>query len=143
MRDAYNLRKCKTCKWWEPFSGACTNGDSKFRADFMDRDEACECWVRNRHERCGGTLEAREYHGRIYYYCYSCHFDFPYNPENAEPEQPKKKEKKYVEHDTRCDNCDKFGICFSKGNLVDITTRHDTRNHHINAPGSVCLKMVE
>ena len=21
MRDAYNLKKCKTCKWWEPFNG--------------------------------------------------------------------------------------------------------------------------
>lgn len=80
----YDLKKCKTCKTWEPFNGVCFNGNSKFRADFMDRDEACECWERHLHERCGGTLEAREYHGGIYYYCYSCHFEFAYNQDGGD-----------------------------------------------------------
>ena len=73
MRD-YNLKKCKTCKWWEPFSGVCCNGDSEHRADFTDRNDSCECWERHLHERCGGTLEAREYNGVIEHYCYGCLF---------------------------------------------------------------------
>lgn len=32
----------KTRKWYEPFCGACRNGDSEHRADFRLEDETCE-----------------------------------------------------------------------------------------------------
>ncbi len=73
MTHYYNqLCKCKTCAWWEPYSGACCNGKSKNRGDFKSRDDTCICWEKNRHKGCGGMLEAREYNGRIEHYCYGC-----------------------------------------------------------------------
>lgn len=73
--------ECKTCRWWEPFSGACCNGNSKNRASFMNRDDSCEVYERNVHSRCGGTMEAREYNGVIEHYCYGCLFTVLINGE--------------------------------------------------------------
>ena len=70
----YSLKKCKTCNWWEPFAGACCNGDSENRADFMCGDDSCDQWERNIHFGCGGTMEAREYNGVVEHYCYGCLF---------------------------------------------------------------------
>ena len=36
----------KTCKWYEPFCGACCTGDSEHWADFRLEDETCEEWER-------------------------------------------------------------------------------------------------
>lgn len=69
---------CKTCCFWEPYNAVCFNGDSNERAAFTDRDHHCDCWKAHRCQRCGGLLEAREQAGRIWHYCYSCHFDFHY-----------------------------------------------------------------
>ena len=33
---------CETCRWWEPYCGACGNGDSPHCVDFWD--EGCEEW---------------------------------------------------------------------------------------------------
>lgn len=33
---------CDTCRWWEPYSAVCCNGDSPHCADFWD--EGCEEW---------------------------------------------------------------------------------------------------
>ena len=74
---------CKTCKTWEPFQGVCFNGDSEHCSDFTSRDDSCEHWQRHKCSCCAGCLEAREYHGRFYHHCYSCHFEFPYNPDEA------------------------------------------------------------
>ena len=37
-------KTCSTCRWWEDFNGVCCNGDSKYRADFTDPKDGCECW---------------------------------------------------------------------------------------------------
>lgn len=37
-------RICKTCKWYEPFSGTCCNGKSPDCADFMDEGHTCAAW---------------------------------------------------------------------------------------------------
>lgn len=37
-------RICSTCKYWEPFTGACYNGDSQHCADFVDGDCTCADW---------------------------------------------------------------------------------------------------
>ena len=34
-----------TCDWYEPFSGACCNGDSPHRADFRDANQCCPAWA--------------------------------------------------------------------------------------------------
>ena len=74
------MKTCKTCKWWEPWFGTCTNGDSPFRGNINGPGITCEAWERHFCKGCGGTLEARSYNGKVYYYCYSCHFEFPYEP---------------------------------------------------------------
>lgn len=35
---------CDTCKWYELYAGVCCNGDSEFRADFVDGEFTCQCW---------------------------------------------------------------------------------------------------
>ena len=67
-------QSCKICRWWEPFSGACCNGNSENRADFMNGDDTCDQWERHVHEGCGGTLEGRVYGKTVEHYCYSCLF---------------------------------------------------------------------
>lgn len=37
-------RKCGICYWWAVYSGACCNGCSKHKADFMLSDEGCAEW---------------------------------------------------------------------------------------------------
>ena len=44
MRNKNPPQCCETCRYWEPFTGACCNGDSPNRADFTDDDDACEEW---------------------------------------------------------------------------------------------------
>ena len=65
---------CKFCRWWEPFSGACCNGDSENRADFMVGDDSCIQWERNVHEGCGGTLEGKVHGKTVEHYCHGCNF---------------------------------------------------------------------
>ena len=65
-------RTCKTCKHWEPFSGACGNGNSRFRGDFKTGDECCTKHEWNVHQGCGGVLEARIYNNKVDHYCYRC-----------------------------------------------------------------------
>lgn len=36
------MKKCKTCKWFATAEGVCCNGDSEYRADFVDYDFVCE-----------------------------------------------------------------------------------------------------
>lgn len=38
---------CATCQWYDDYTGACCNGDSECRADFMDADDGCEEWEEN------------------------------------------------------------------------------------------------
>jgi len=42
MRESEN--RCETCEWYEPFQGVCVNGDSPYRADFVDEDDVCTKW---------------------------------------------------------------------------------------------------
>lgn len=44
MRNENPPQCCETCRYWEPFSGACCNGDSPHCADFTDDDDACTGW---------------------------------------------------------------------------------------------------
>ena len=37
---------CDTCRWWEPYSAVCCNGDSPHCADFWD--DGCEEWEANK-----------------------------------------------------------------------------------------------
>lgn len=32
---------CSFCRWWEPFSEVCFNGDSEHCADFVEPEEGC------------------------------------------------------------------------------------------------------
>ncbi len=43
-------RKCGRCYWWAKYSGACCNGCSERRADFMLSDEGCAEW-RDEHDK--------------------------------------------------------------------------------------------
>lgn len=38
------MNTCKTCRWYAAFEGACCNGDSEHRADFMDVESRYEEW---------------------------------------------------------------------------------------------------
>lgn len=38
---------CCTCRWYAPFEGVCCNGDSEYRAGFMDPEKGCGEWERN------------------------------------------------------------------------------------------------
>lgn len=69
------IKNCSTCKYWEPVSCVCCNGASFRRADFTLRSDGCAFWEKHQC-RCGGTLEEREYNGKLYYHCYSCHSEF-------------------------------------------------------------------
>lgn len=44
-------KTCATCAWYEPFQGACCNGDSPHRADFMSADQSCEFWKEDDREQ--------------------------------------------------------------------------------------------
>jgi len=35
---------CDTCRFWTVYSGACCNGKSEHRADFMLPEESCDAW---------------------------------------------------------------------------------------------------
>ena len=35
---------CETCKWYETYTGACCNGDSDYRADYVSSMNSCENW---------------------------------------------------------------------------------------------------
>lgn len=35
---------CILCKWYDDFTGACCNGESENRAEFMDEFNSCEEW---------------------------------------------------------------------------------------------------
>ena len=37
-------KTCNSCSWHEDFTGACCNGDSKYRADFTSNDFVCDKW---------------------------------------------------------------------------------------------------
>lgn len=38
-------RSCFNCKWLsDKFIAACCNSDSENCADYMDKDDSCECW---------------------------------------------------------------------------------------------------
>lgn len=43
---------CCTCKWYAEFEGVCTNGESKFRADFRCLDDTCNCWTSREDNPC-------------------------------------------------------------------------------------------
>ena len=75
MNRYKNIRpSCKTCAWWEAFSGVCCNGSSIYRGDFRDRDFGCINYAPNIHAGCGGLMEAREHANVIEHYCYGCLF---------------------------------------------------------------------
>lgn len=42
--DTFDISCCSTCKWYEEFNGACTNGESKSCADFTNEDSLCDKW---------------------------------------------------------------------------------------------------
>ncbi len=48
-------KQCANCKWYEEFTGACCNGNSEHRADFVDSDKCCKEWEgrSDLHERQG------------------------------------------------------------------------------------------
>ena len=35
---------CGRCRWYESFQGVCCNGDSEYRADFMNPEDKCPHW---------------------------------------------------------------------------------------------------
>ncbi len=35
---------CATCAWYEDYQGVCFNGDSPYRADFMEPEQRCRKW---------------------------------------------------------------------------------------------------
>lgn len=35
---------CETCRWYDQEQGTCFNGDSDFRADFVDGADSCPHW---------------------------------------------------------------------------------------------------
>lgn len=36
---------CQNCKWWsDEFTSACVNADSPRCADFVEKDDTCECF---------------------------------------------------------------------------------------------------
>ena len=35
---------CVLCKWYDDFTGACCNGESENRAEFMDGKDGCDKW---------------------------------------------------------------------------------------------------
>ena len=35
---------CATCAWYEDYHGVCCNGDSEYRADFMNPEDSCGYW---------------------------------------------------------------------------------------------------
>lgn len=37
-------KECSNCDYYAEFEGVCCNGDSEYRADFVDRDNHCEHW---------------------------------------------------------------------------------------------------
>ena len=37
---------CATCAWYEDYQGVCFNGDSPYRADFMEPEQRCRKWER-------------------------------------------------------------------------------------------------
>lgn len=39
-----NEQYCKTCKWYDDFTGACSNGYSENWAEFMDEADGCDEW---------------------------------------------------------------------------------------------------
>ena len=47
-------RTCETCRWYSAFEGVCCNGDSEYRADFVDADDTCEEWEETIKRRCAG-----------------------------------------------------------------------------------------
>lgn len=38
-------KKCKSCEYYEPFTGACCNADSEWVADFKNEDDSCPQWI--------------------------------------------------------------------------------------------------
>ena len=38
------IKCCATCDWYEDLNGVCCNGDSEYRADFMNPEDSCGCW---------------------------------------------------------------------------------------------------
>ena len=65
---------CKTCAFWEAFSGACGNGASRYRGEFQMGDAGCSKWKPNVHRGCGGIMEARVHGNVVEHYCYGCLF---------------------------------------------------------------------
>ena len=37
-------KACKTCEYYYDFEGVCVNGDSEYRADFVNEDDSCKVW---------------------------------------------------------------------------------------------------
>lgn len=43
QEETENLN-CKSCKWYDDFTGACYSGESENRAEFMDGEDGCDEW---------------------------------------------------------------------------------------------------
>ena len=52
------------------------------------------------------------------------------------------KDHRYIEHYTKCDECDNLSECLREGNLIESTTILDTTRHFINGLGCSC-KLLE
>lgn len=37
---------CRSCDWYESYQGVCLNGESEYRADFIDPEDSCPQWER-------------------------------------------------------------------------------------------------
>lgn len=78
-------KTCNTCLYYDPRREICTrpcrNHQSvydTYRVMLMIGQWAeCPAWQKHRCKNDTGTLELREHNGKKYYYCYSCHFDYP------------------------------------------------------------------
>lgn len=58
-------------------------------------------------------------------------------------DKKKKKEKSktkehHIEHDTRCDKCDRLQECLKDDILLDVTKMSDSRKHYIRGMGAEC-----
>ena len=43
--EATSNQCCGTCGWYESFQGVCCNGDSEYRAAFMETKDVCSHWT--------------------------------------------------------------------------------------------------
>ena len=64
-------KKCKSCEYYEQFTGACCNADSEWVADFRNEDDSCPQWIEIKERE---SVDKDKENGRIieYWGTYKC-----------------------------------------------------------------------